>query len=392
MDSSTSLETLLLCADRDAGERDIAPPLHLSVPFASLFDESAEVSGAPHSDRFYRRYGHPTQTRLEKVMSAAEGAEAALATASGMGAISTALLALLSQGDHVIGQRSMYAGTLSLLQDLAPRLGIHVSLVDQTDPSAFEQAVTHATKLIMVETPSNPLLHLTDLAAVSALAKEHGIVTIADNTVATPVNQHPLELGIDLVVHSLTKAASGHSDALAGIIAGAESLIDVMRRTHVLLGSVISPFDAWLTLRGLRTMLMRVEKHNRNALAVARFLAAHPRIAAVHYPGLSDHPQHALAVGQSSGFGGLLSFEICGGKTAAEGLLSSLRIPANSASLGGTRSLAVRPAAMWTRELTENQSAEAGLSPGLVRFAVGLEQEDDLIADLGQALDSLPAE
>ncbi|MGK4585168.1 trans-sulfuration enzyme family protein [Kitasatospora sp. HPMI-4] len=387
MDTAMTLETLLVHADADDGEPDIAPPIHQTVPFASASAEDfEELSSATRAQRFYRRYGNPTQARLEKVLAAVEGAEAALATASGMGAISTTVLSLVGAGDHIVAQRSMYGGTLSLLQDLAPRLGIETTLVDQTDTAAFERALRPNTKLIMLETPGNPLLQITDLEAVAGLARDRGIPTLADNTVATPVNQRPLDHGVDLVMHSVTKAVSGHSDVLAGIVLGRSDLVDRIWQTHTLIGSVISPHDGWLALRGLRTLAMRVEHQNRTALALARFLEDHPAVAKVNHPGLPGHPQHDLAKRQMRGFGGLLSFELRGGSDTAERLLAALRVPARSASLGGVRSLVVRPAAMWGQELTEEQLAEAGVPPGLVRFAVGLESETDLIADLERGL------
>lgn len=383
-----SLETLLLHAHADAdGESAIAPPIYQGVPFsAQSAAQFAEMARQPRHDRFYRRYGNPTQSRLEAIVAALEGAESGLATASGMGAISTAFLAFLSHGDHVVAQRSMYGGTLSLLQSLAPRFGIEATLVDQTDPSAFEQAVTARTRLIMVETPSNPLLQLTDIEAVVELARSRGILTLADNTVATPVNHRPLDQGVDLVMHSVTKTLSGHSDVLGGILLGRRELIDRVWETHVVVGSVISPLDAWLSLRGLQTLSMRAERQSRNALAVARFLEPHPAVAKVNYPGLESHPQHDLAKRQMRSYGGLLSFEPRGGYEAAEDLISALRIPARSASLGGARSLVVQPAAMWAQDLTPDQIAQAGVAPGLVRLAVGLESADDLIADLEQGL------
>jgi cystathionine beta-lyase/cystathionine gamma-synthase len=385
MDESMSLETLLVHADAGDGEPGIAPPIYQAVPFsASSAEEFAELHYTPRAERFYRRYGNPTQARLETVMAAVEGAEAGLATASGMGAISTTLLSLVSGGDHVVGQRSMYGGTLSLLRDMAPRLGIQVTLVDQTDTEAFERAVRPNTKLIMLETPSNPLLQITDLEAVTALARDRGIPTLADNTVATPVNQRPLHHGVDLVMHSITKSVSGHSDVLGGIVVGRSDLIDTIWRTHILIGAVIGPHDAWLALRGLRTLVMRVERQNQTALTLARFLDDHPAVAKVNYPGLAGHPQHELAKRQMLGHGGLLSFELRGGCEAAERLIAALNIPARSPSLGGVRSLVVRPAAMFP--LTEEQLAEAGVPSGLVRFAVGLEGETDLIADLDHAL------
>lgn len=387
MDVPMTLETLLLHADAEVGESAIAPPIYQSVPFsAASAEEFAKLSSASRPARFYRRYGNPTQARLETIMAAIEGAEAGLATASGMGAVSTTVLSLVGNGGHIVAQRSMYGGTLSLLQQVTPRMGIEATLVDQTDTGAFERAIRPNTKLIMLETPSNPLLHITDIEAVTRLARDHGILTFADNTVATPVNQRPLQRGVDLVMHSISKSVSGHSDVLAGVVLGRSDVIDRIWQTHTLIGSVISPHDAWLALRGLRTLAMRVERQNCTALALARFLDDHPAVANVNYPGLPGHPQHDLAKRQMHGYGGLLSLELRGGYGAAESFIAALRIPARSASLGGVRSFAVQPAAMWGQELTEEQLAEAGVPPSLVRFAVGLEAETDLIADLERGL------
>ncbi|MEV7236570.1 aminotransferase class I/II-fold pyridoxal phosphate-dependent enzyme [Streptomyces sp. NPDC051020] len=393
MDSFLAFETLLAHADVDPEELSVAPPIHQAVnysaPTAEDFDALNEQS---QPQRYYRRYGNPTQARLERVVAAVEGAEAALATASGMGAITTILVALLSQGDHVVAQHSMYGGTLSLLRDVAPRFGVQVTFVDQTDTDAFARALTPDTKMIMLETPSNPLLQLTDVEAVTALARARGILTFADNTVATPFCQRPLEQGVDLVMHSVTKAISGHADVQAGIVLGSSELIERLWKTHTMVGSVVSPFDAWLALRGLRTLSLRAERQNQCAQAVAEYLVGHPAVRAVNYPGLPGHPQHDLAKRQMRGFGGLLSFELRGGQAAAEQLISKLRLTVRSPSLGGIRSTLVRPAAMWSNELTEEELAEAGVPGGLIRFAVGLEHEADLIADLSQGLAALASE
>ncbi|MFF9403566.1 trans-sulfuration enzyme family protein [Streptomyces sp. NPDC014744] len=393
MDSFLTFETLLAHADVDPDELGVAPPIHQAVNYsAPMAEDFHALNEQSQPQRYYRRYGNPTQARLERVVAAVEGAEAALATASGMGAITTTLVALLSQGEHVVAQRSMYGGTLSLLRDVAPRFGVQVTFVDQTDTDAFARALTPDTKLIMLETPSNPLLRLTDVEAVTALARARGILTFADNTVATPFNQRPLEQGVDLVMHSVTKAISGHADVQAGIVLGSSELIEVLWKAHTMVGSVVSPFDAWLALRGLRTLSLRAERQNRCAQAVAEYLAGHPAVRTVNYPGLPGHPQHDLAKRQMRGFGGLLSFELRGGRPAAEQLISALRLPVRSPSLGGTRSTLVRPAAMWSNELTEEQLAEAGVPGGLIRFAVGLEHEADLIADLGQGFAALASE
>lgn len=387
LEPSHTLESLLLYGDEDPLESAISPPLYQSVPFASASaEEFTSMHQQPLPERAYRRFGNPTQRRLEKVVAALEGADSGLATASGMGALTTTVLALLSAGDHIVSQRSAYGGTLTLLQKVAPRFGIEATFVDQTDPSAFEHAITPRTRLVLLETPSHPLLQLTDLGAVAEIARARGVLTLVDNTIATPVHQRPLDSGIDLVMHSVTKALSGHSDVLAGIVVGSRELLEKIWDTHTLAGAVISPFDAWLALRGLRTLAMRVDWQSRVSLRVARYLEEHPTIERVNYPGLDSHPQRALAARQMRGHGSVLSFELKGGFRAAEAFIASLRIPKRSSSLGGTRTLVVQPASMWSQSMSSSQLDDAGVAPGLVRLSVGLDNEDDLIADLEQAL------
>jgi methionine-gamma-lyase len=393
MDDHFGLTTLLVHGDDEAGAVPVAPPIEPSVPFASPdADTFAAESNRPRSDRTYRRYGNPTQSRLERALATAEGGEAALATASGMGAITTTFLALLTGGDHVVAQRSLYSGALAFLQDIAPGLGIDVTFVDQADTNAFEAAVTPRTKLFVLESPTNPLLRITDLQAVAAIARRHSVTTMVDSTIATPVNQRPLGLGIDLVVHSVTKSISGHSDVLAGAVIGRRELIEKIWHTHVVVGSVVSPFDAWLALRGLRTLPMRAERQASNAMAVARFLAEQPGVAKVNYPGLESHPQHELARRQMTGFGGLLSVELADGFEAAKRVVNAVKIFRRSPSLGGVHSLIVQPAAMWAQDLTPEQLLEVGVAPGLLRLAIGIEDAPDLITDLRSALSSIAAE
>jgi methionine-gamma-lyase len=267
-----------------------------------------------------------------------------------------------------------------------PRFGVEATFVDQRDPDAFERAIRPSTRLLLLETPSNPLMQVTDLAAVSEIARARGITTVVDNTFATPINQRPLEHGADLVVHSATKFLGGHSDLLAGAIAGREELVDRVWETSIVLGAALGPFDAWLLLRGLRTLAIRVERHNRNATAVARFLEGHPAVERVYYAALASHPQHELAARQMSGFGGVVSFEVRGGFEAAQSVVASARIARRAASLGGVESLVVHPASMWAKSYTSEQLEAAGIRPGLVRMSVGLEGERDLLDDLARAL------
>lgn len=371
----------------DEGERGIAPAIHPSSTFfAQDAREFAEMANGPRHPRYYTRYGNPTHRRCEQVLAALEGCQDALLFSSGMGAISTTVLSRVSAGEHIVAQTSHYMGTTSLFTRLLPRLGIEATRVDQTDPAAFEAALRPNTRLLWVETPSNPTLELTDLAAVAALARARGITSVADNTFATPVNQCPRELGIDLVVHSATKYLGGHSDLVAGVALGDRDAVQRIWETSIVLGATASPFDAWLLLRGLRTLPLRVRRQSETALAIARYLEAHPAASKVHYPGLASHPQHALARRQMRACGGVLSVELRGGYPAAQRLVSSLRLAANAVSLGGVETLAVHAASVWEGSLTPEQIVQAGISPSLVRIAVGLESAGDLIGDLEQAL------
>ena len=375
----------------DAGIDDdssIAPPLHQTSTFrATSAEQFAEMATLPRHARYYTRYGNPTLARVEAVLAALEGAEAGLLTASGMGAIATTVLALVGQGDHIVAQQNHYMGTSKLLTETLARFGVGATLVDQTDPAAFAAALQPTTRLIVVETPSNPTMQLTDLRAIGELARPRGILTMADNTFATPINTRPIEHGIDLVVHSATKFLGGHHDLSAGVVLGPKGLIERIWDTAIVLGAVLGPFDAWLLLRGLRTLGLRVERHNRTALAIAQFLAGHAAVEAVFYPGIERHAQHALALRQMHGFGGVLSFAVRGGYGATRRCIEGLRLPAQAVSLGGFETLVVHAAAMWEGTLGPEGMADAGIQPNLVRLSVGLEDERDLIDDLRRALD-----
>jgi methionine-gamma-lyase len=295
----------------------------------------------------------------------------------------------VSAGDHVIGQKSTYGGTASVLLNLLPRLGVTTTQVDQTDPGAFERAVTPRTRLMLLESPSNPLLQITDLRSIAAIARAHGVLTLADNTFATPQNQQPADFGIDVVWHSATKYLNGHSDVSAGVLAGPAGLLNQIWDTAVLTGAVLGPFDAWLLLRGIRTLPLRVPRHDRNGQALAEALSEHPAVARVHYPGLPGHPQHALAASQMRGFGGVLAVELAGGYQAADNFIGRLAYFRRSASLGGVESLAVHPAAMWRGMLSEQHIAASGVPSSLVRLAAGTEDTEDLVADVLAAADTV---
>jgi methionine-gamma-lyase len=380
--------TIVVHADRDVHpSRAVAPPIYqtatFSAPDAELF---AHVATESRGKDFYTRYGNPNHAQVAAVVAELEHTEVAMVTASGMAALTTAVLGLVSAGDHVIGQRSTYGGTASVLMNLLPRLGVSVTQVDQADVTAFEKALTPHTRLMLLETPSNPLLQITDLGAVADLAHAHGVLTMADNTFATPVNQRPADFGVDLVWHSATKYLNGHTDVSAGVLAGSAEILDRVWETGVLTGAVLGPFDAWLLLRGLRTLPLRMPRHNANGQALAEVLQDHPVVARVHYPGLPSHPQHGLAGKQMSGFGGVLAVELHGGFEAADAFLGRLHHFVRSASLGGVESLAVHPASMWRGMLSVDQIAASGVPLGLVRLAAGLEDTADLVDDVINAL------
>jgi len=385
-----SIETRLIHSDRHLNATSaVVPPIFQTATFRGESGaDFAKRAGEARHPEFYTRYGNPTLNQAEAVLAGLEGAESALVTGSGMGAVSAAVLSVVTQGSHVVAQKSHYGGTLNLLQNLLPRFGVEVTQVDQSQTSAFEKAIRPNTKLILLESPSNPLMTLTDLRAVAAVAKNRGIVTLVDNTFATPLNQRPIDVGIDLVFHSATKYLGGHSDLIAGVVMGSKDWITKIWNTHVILGAALGPFDAWLMLRGLRTLALRVRQHNENALALAQALENNPAVKAVYYPGLKSNPQHELACRQMSGFGGMLSFEVKGGYEAADRCLTRLRLPARAASLGGVESLAVHPASNFLHYMTLEEAERIGIAPGLLRISVGLEGKDDLIADFEQALSS----
>ena len=384
---NASIETRLIHSDHDLNATSaVVAPIYQSATFrGDSAEDFARRAGEPRHPEFYTRYGNPTLQQVESVLADLEGAESALVTASGMAAISAPVLSIVSQGTHVIAQTNHYGGTLNLLKSLLPRFGVEVTQVEQRNSSAFEAAIRPNTKLILLETPSNPVMGLTDLRAVAAIARSHKITTLIDNTFATPLNQRPIDFGIDLLFHSATKYFGGHSDLIAGVVMGSKEAITNVWNTHVMLGATLGPFDAWLVLRGLRTLSLRVRQHNDNAQALAEFLENNKAVKKVYYPGLKSHPQHDLARRQMSGFGGMLSFEL-DGYEAADRVLSRLRLASRAASLGGVETLAVHPASNFLHYMTLEEAARIGIAAGLLRISVGLEGKDDLIADFDQAL------
>jgi methionine-gamma-lyase len=365
----------------------VSPPIWQTTTFeAETAEEFAEVAIATKPAEFYTRNGNPNHEMVETTLAALEGGEAAQVFSSGMGAIFAAMGCLLETGDHVVAQRNHYAGATTLMKEFLPRWGIEITYVDQTSNAEFAAAARPNTKLIYIETPVNPLMQITDLRYIVELAGNLGAITICDNTFATPVNQRPLEFGVDAVIHSATKYVGGHHDVTAGAIVGSKEFVERVWRFALVAGATLSPFDGWLLLRGLRTLGLRVERHNRNAIALARFLEHHPKVARVYYPGLPSHPQHELAGSQMSGFTGMLSVELRGGYAAADKFISSLRLATRAASLGGFETLVVHPASMWSLQLSRELREATGINEGLVRISVGLEDEVDMLRDFDQAL------
>lgn len=377
-------ETRAITAGRSYGDRALAPPLWATTVFeVDSVDDGRRRATTPRSDHFYSRYGNPTVTAFEEAVADLEGAEAAQAFASGMGAITSTILALCSTGGHVVAQRRLYSATALLFQMVLPRFGIEVTLVDGTDAGAIAAAVRPGTSVVFVETPANPLLELTDLDALGAIK---GPFTIVDSTIAGPMSQHPLEHGVDLVVHSATKSIAGHNDALLGVVAGERDLIQAIWGYHVIHGAVASPFDALNGLRGIRTLGIRAQRQSDTAQRVAEALASSPAVSAVHYPGLDSHPQRDLAKRQMTLPGSLLTFELAGGMDAGRRFLEACHLARIATSLGGPETLVLHPATTVAANLPPDEQEAQGIGPGLVRMSVGLEHPDDVLADVLQAL------
>jgi methionine-gamma-lyase len=347
--------------------------------------EMKEWAEGKNQAYIYTRYGNPTLTVAEGKIAALEGAEAAVVTSSGMAAISSALLGALKQGDQVISTAQLYGGTYRLMRDLFPDMGIAVRQVG-TSLEGIESLVTQRTKALYVETPTNPTLRLVNLEQAVAFAKKHRLVSIIDNTFATPILQQPLSLGFDMVVHSATKYLGGHSDIIAGAAAGNRKWMERVRHMVIYLGGSMDPGAAFLLIRGMKTMGVRVAQQCANAMAVATFLERHPRVARVHYPGLKSHPDHALAKKQMKGFGSMLAFDLKGGLPAARRFCDRVQLFLLAASLGGVESLVVLPIYSSHYRMSRQELELAGVTPGTVRVSVGLEDADDLLADLKQAL------
>lgn len=349
----------------------------------------ARLWGVEDGRTEYGRYGNPTVAAVEAKLAALDNAEAAALFSSGMAAVTTTLLSLLSGGQHLVITDDSYRRTRQFCLNFLKRLGIECTVVPAGDLNALEAAIRPTTKLIVSESPTNPYLRVLDLERLAEVARRHDVKTLIDSTFATPVNQRPIDFGIDLVLHSATKYFSGHNDLLAGSIAGSESLIALIRQNLWVLGAVTDPHNAYLLHRGLKTLALRVAQQNASAQAVAEFLETHPKVRRVWYPGLPSHPDHDVAREQMAGFGGVVSFEVEGDLTATSRLIDSVTIPIIAPSLGGVETLIEQPALMSYYELSTEERLAVGIKDNLVRLAVGVEDTGDLIADLEQALESV---
>ena len=378
-------ETAAILAGRDEGETSLAPVLFPTSVFEfSSIAEGRGLATAVGAERFYSRYGNPTINAFEAAIAELEGAEAARAFASGMGAISAVVLGLCSSGDHIVAQRQIYAGTQLFLQSACPRFGIDVTFVDGTEPGAFEAAIRPGkTMLVCAETPANPKLDLVDLDELGAIT---GATTVVDSTFATPLGQNPLAHGVDLVLHSATKGIAGHNDATIGVVAGSQDLMSWLWGFAVLHGANASPYDAFNAHRGLRTLGVRLAHQAATAQRLAEYLDGHDGVELVRYPGLDSHPQRELAVRQMRTSGGLLAFDLRGDIDTGCRFTEAVRLARQAPSLGGPETLISHPASTTHVGLTPEEMDSTGIGPGTMRVSCGLEHPDDVIADIEQAL------
>lgn len=368
----------------------------LSVPIynASTFafedaDEGRAVHNYEKPGYFYGRLGNPTQRALEKAVAELEDTDSAIAFASGMASISATVLSLVKTGEHIVALSSMYSTSSQLFHYVQERLGIDVTFIDATDAENYQNAIRPETRMFWIETPSNPRLNITDISAVTHIAKENGILSVADNTFASPFNQNPCNLGVDIVVHSATKYLGGHSDLSAGILAGKEeSVQEIYDKGLKLIGGGIAPQVAWLVLRGIRTLPLRMKQHNRNAYAIANMLHSHPDVKAVFYPALENHKNHEIAKKQMRGFGGMVSFDL-GGLEEGRRFTNNVELCSIATSLGGVETILQHSASMTHSTLSKQERENAGISDGLIRLSVGIEDKDDLINDLERALEKI---
>ena len=376
-------------ADLEKKNGPVSTPIYQTSTFeVTDNDEQLRVTS---TDRYYTRWGNPTNTVAEQTVAALEHMETARTFASGMGAITTTILALLKSGDHIVAQRDIYGGVTKFLSQWLPKLGIETTFVDTTDYDQHARAIRPNTKMLYLESPTNPTLRIVDMQKAAALAKQHGLISMIDSTFGTPINQRPAEYGIDLVMHSGTKYLGGHADLTCGVVAGRKELLDQINDARTTLGNCMDPHAAWMLIRGMKTLAVRVARQNENALRVADFLAHHAKVRSVHYPFLPSHPQHDLARRQMTGGGGMVTFEVQGTGDDARRVSESMRLFTLATSLGGVESLVSIPVLTSHAMISAEQRARMGVTEQMIRLSVGIESADDLVADLEHALQALGA-
>jgi len=380
--------TLAIRAGRQISEfNEHSPALYLTSSFLTeSADEAMRLFSGELSGNTYSRFTNPTVSMFQERLAALEGGERAIATASGMAAIYALIFSLLKAGDHIVASQSLFGATLQMFSNLLPKFGIEVSFVPLTDLSAWRAAIKDNTKLFFVETPSNPLTEIADLAGLAAIAHQHGAWLAVDNCFCSPALQRPIEHGADFVVHSATKFLDGHGRVLGGAVVGPDALIEQIYLYVRTAGPTLSAFNAWVLLSGLETLFVRVEKQAANALALAQWLETHPMISRVYYPGLASHPQHELAMRQQSAGGAIVSFEVKGGRDAAWRVVDNVSLISRTGNLGDVKSTITHPATTTHGRLTPEARAKAGIGEGLLRISVGLEHVNDLIQDLTHSL------
>jgi cystathionine beta-lyase/cystathionine gamma-synthase len=374
-------------SDLEKKNGPVGTPIYQTSTFEVT--DNDEQQRVTTTDRYYTRWGNPTNTAAEQAVAAVEGVEAARTFASGMGAITTTVLALLKRGDHVVAQRDVYGGVTKFFSQWLPRLGIETTFVDTNDYEQHARAIRPNTRMLYLESPTNPALRVVDLKKAVALARQHKLISMIDSTFGTPINQHPAEYGIDLVMHSGTKYLSGHADLTCGVVCGRQELMDQIWETRTTLGNCMDPHAAWLLIRGLKTLAVRVARQNENALRVAEFLEQHAKVRRVYYPFLKSHPQHAIAREQMSGGGGMVTFEVEGTGEDARRVSEAMRLFTLATSLGGVESLVSIPVLTSHAMISAEQRQKMGVTEQMVRLSVGIESADDLIGDLERALEAV---
>jgi cystathionine beta-lyase/cystathionine gamma-synthase len=375
--------------DLDKKNGPLATPIFQTSTF-EVSDNEEQLRATP-TDHFYTRYGNPTNTVAEKRIAELEGVDAALTFASGMGAITTTILALLKAGDHIVAQRDIYGGVTKFFAQWLPKLNIETTFVDTTSYEEHGRAIRPNTKLLYLESPTNPTLRVVDLKAAAALARQYGLISMIDGTFGTPINQHPAEYGIDLVMHSGTKFLSGHTDLICGVVAGRSELLEEIHATRNTLGNCMDPHASWMLARGLKTLAVRVARQNENALQVAEYLEQHDKVRHVHYPFLKSHSQYAIAKQQMSGGGGIVTFEVKGSGEDACRASEAMRLFTLAPSLGGVESLVSIPVLTSHAMIEPAHRVQMGVTEQMIRLSVGIENVNDLIADLEHALEAVRA-